>query len=278
MRIINSLAAGAAVLLAAIPAQAAPTNIPALQSTIKYNKTSTGASYFGNFARATSKVVYDPATGTYTLRDTGSTTLTSTFGPANKDVAASNADFTVYKKGANETLRLITHDPANSKIVLSYVTYGQWRRTSTSGATTSVNDTYVVFGSKSPASAVTSGTGHYDTVLDGTFVNKNGAYAVSGTGTFDANFGSRTISYSSTATGTPEAGGAAIGFGTMTGAGSIATASAGFSGSGTMNGSGYAMDVAGSFYGPSAQEIGGVFRIRSSGFNNGGGIGAIAGN
>ncbi len=96
-------------------------------------------------------------------------------------------------------------------------TYGQWRRTSTSGTTTSVNDTYVVFGSKSPSSAVTSGTGHYSTVLDGTFVNKNGAYAVNGTGTFDANFGSGTIAYSTTARRTPETGGTAILFGTMTG-------------------------------------------------------------
>lgn len=276
MRIINTVTATAvALFLAAGSAEAATTTYPATQSTIKYSRTSTGASLYGNFARATSKVVYDSATGTYTLRDTGSLTTTSSFGTSDIDSGASGTNFTVYKKGTTESLRLLTHNPANSLIVLSYVTYGQWRRTSTSGSTTSVNDTYVVFGTKSPSSAVTSGTGTYSTVLDGTFVNKDGAYTVSGSGTFNANFGAGTIGYSSTASGTPEISGAPISFGTMTGAGSIASAGASFKGIGVTNGSGYAMDVAGNFYGPAADEVGGLFHLRGNGGN---GTGAIVGN
>jgi hypothetical protein len=275
MRIIHGVAVSAAFLLTGVSAEAASTNYPAIQSTIKYARTSSGASGYGNFARATSKVVYDPATGIYTVRDTGSVTTTSSFGPANINSAASDATFTVYKKGTAETLRLFNQSASNPLIVLSYVTYGQWRRTSTSGSTTSVNDTYLVFGNKSPASAVVSGTATYSTVLDGTFVNKTGAYTVGGTGTFNADFGAGTINYSSTATGTPESAGSAINFGTMTGMGSIARKSASFSGTGSANGSGYAMDVNGSFYGPAAQEVGGVFRIHGGGGN---GIGAIVGN
>lgn len=275
MRIINGLSVTAATLfLAAGTAQAATTTYPAIQSTIKYNKTSTSASFYSNFARATSRVLYDPATQTYTLRDTGSLTTTSSFGPGNINAAASNSTFTVYNKGPGETLRLLTHNPANPLIVLSYVTYGQWRRTTTSGGTTSVNDTYVVFGNKSPSTAVTSGTGNYSTVIDGTFINKNGSYAVSGTGTFNADFLTHHFTYSSTASGAREGGGTGINFGTMTGSGSIATRSAGFTGTGTYNGNGYAMDVAGNFYGPAAQELGGVFQLRG---NLGNGTGAIVG-
>jgi hypothetical protein len=120
---------------------------------------------------------------------------------------------------------------------------------------------------------VVSGTGSYSTVLDGTFVNKDGVYDVSGTGTFDANFGAGTISYSSDATGAPETTGSAINFGTMTGAGRVSRGN--FAGTGATNGSGYAMDVNGTFYGPAHEEVGGVFVLRG---NKGNGVGAIVGN
>jgi hypothetical protein len=269
--------AAVAALLLSASAQAATTNYPALQSTIKYSKTSTAASGFGNYARATSKVVYDTVAGTYTVRDTGSLTTTSTFGPANINSGASNATFTVYDKSSGsttETFRRLNQGALNPLIVLSYVDYGQWRRATTSAGTTTVNDTYLVFGTKT-ATTPTTGSASYSTVLDGTFVNNSGSYAVNGTGTFSANFGTGSISYSSSASATPETSGTAFSFGTMTGAGTISYRSAGFSGTGATNGSGYAMDVNGNFYGPAADEIGGLFRIRGNGGN---GQGAIVGN
>ena len=81
----------------------------------------------------------------------------------------------------------------------------------------------------------------------------------------------------STANATPETTGTAFSFGTMSGTGSISSRSGAFSGTGTTNGSGYALDVSGNFYGPAAEEIGGLFRIRST-VNKGNGIGAIVGN
>jgi hypothetical protein len=287
MRIISSVAASAAaILVAAAPAGAAPTNYPGVQSTIKYTTATTAgacgsatakACGFGNYTRATSKVVYDPATDTYTVRDTGSLTTTSSFAPAN--ILSSNTTYTTYQKvsgSTTETLRILTTAGVNPLIELSYVNYGRWRRSTAGTNTTSVNDTYVVFGTKSPSSAVTSGTGTYTTALDGTFVNKTGgAYDVAGTGTMGADFGAGTITYSSTATGTPQAGGAALAFGTLTGSGQVAVNSAGFSGIGVTNGSGYRMDVNGFFYGPAAQEVGGTFRLTGNGGN---GTGAIVGN
>ncbi len=122
MRILVTAALAAAI---ALPAQAAPTNVSATQSTIKYSSTSAGGSGFGNFTRATSTVVYDPVTDTYTLRDTGSLTTKSTFAPANIDAGASNATFTVYKKtsgSSTETFRLLNKSPTNPLIALSYST------------------------------------------------------------------------------------------------------------------------------------------------------------
>lgn len=268
--------AALAALFAGTSAIAAPTNQQGWQGTITYQNSASGPAYYGNNARISTKVVYDPVAGTYTLKDTANPALTSTFGPAN--ITGSDAAFTYYSKssGSNvETFRLLNKSGANPLIVLTYVQYGQWRRSSTSGGVTSTNDTYVVFGSKTPGSALPlTGSANYVTYLDGTFVNKNGVYAVAGNGTFTANFGSGTIGYSATLTGTPEAGGSNIAFGTLTGTGSIAFRGANFKGTGATNGSGYRLNVNGSFYGPAYEEIGGVFQLTGNGGN---GTGAIVG-
>lgn len=269
--------AALAAFIGATPALAAPANVPALQGTITYKNSASGTAYWSPFARVTSKVVYDSATGTYTLRDTGNPALTSTFGPAN--ITGSDAAFTYYSKssGSNvETFRLLNKSGANPLIVLTYVQYGQWRRSSTSSGVTSTNDTYVVFGTKTPSSALpNSGSANYVTYLDGTFVDKNGVYAVTGTGGLTANFGTGLISYNATLNGDREGGGTDIAFGALTGSGTISFGSSGFKGTGTTNGSGYKLDVNGNFYGPSYDEIGGIFRLTGNGGN---GTGAIVGN
>ena len=95
----NLFLASIAAAAIATPAIAAPVNVPALQSTIKYTRTATGATGQGNYARATSKIVYDAATGSYTLRDTGSLAITSTFTPANIDAAASTTPSPSTRRG-----------------------------------------------------------------------------------------------------------------------------------------------------------------------------------
>jgi hypothetical protein len=270
MRIM--LASAAAAVLVSASADAAPVNLPAWQSTIKYSTTSTGASGYGNYARATSKVVYDSAAGTYVVRDTGSLTTTATFGPSN--LVSSSGNFSTYGTATN-SFRRLNQSPSNTLIALTYVDYGQWRRTSTASGTTSVNDTYLVWGSRTPSANIPrTGSASYSTIVDGTFVNKDGAYAVNGSGSLTATFDTASIAYSATATGTKEIGPGSIAFGTMTGTGSISFAAGMFRGTGTADTQGYKMDVVGNFYGPAAQEIGGLFRITG---NSGQGQGAIVG-
>jgi hypothetical protein len=266
------ISAAAAGLALAASAEAAPVNLPAWQSTVKYSTTSTGASGFRNYARATSKVVYDAAAGTYVVRDTGSLATTETFGPSNQ--TGTTATFTTYGT-ATDSFRRLNLSGANPLIVLTYVDYGQWRRTSTANGTTNVNDTYLVWGSRTPTASIPrTGSASYASIVDGTFVNKDGAYAVSGNGSLAANWLSGTINYAVSATGAKEGGGTGITFGSMTGAGSISFRSGTFNGTGTPDAEGYKMDVVGNFYGPAAQEVGGLFRITG---NNGQGQGAIVG-
>ena len=272
MRIMVPAAVAAIALSAS--AEAAPVNLPAWQSTIKYSTTSTGASGYGNYARATSKVIYDAAAGTYVIRDTGSLTTTATFGPSN--LVSSSGNFSTYGTATN-SFRRLNQSPSNTLIALTYVDYGQWRRTSTASGVTSVNDTYLVWGSRTPSANIPrSGGASYTTIVDGTFVNKDGAYAVAGSGTFNATFGTYngSFTYSETATGTKEVGSGTITFGTMTGTGTIAYGPAMFTGTGTADAQGYRMDVVGNFYGPAAQEVGGLFRITG---NGGQGQGAVVG-
>lgn len=273
MRVIHGLAfATAAAVFTATPAPAV--TYPAIQSTIKYTKVSTTkAQGMGNYTRATSSVQYDPVTNTYTLRDTGNLALTSSFGPASSPVTA--GAFTTYSKNSGaETLRVYLPGNATQGVTLTHTTFGHWRRTGTPqfGTGIAVNDTYFVYGTKTPASQIAAGSANYTTAADGTFTNKDGVYAVTGNGTFAANFGARTVSYSSTLAGSREGDSSPLAFGTLTGTGTIATASSSFKANGLTNGSGYKMDVNGYFFGPSAVEVGGVFRLSGNGGNGQGAL------
>jgi hypothetical protein len=260
--------AAAAVLLLSVSAQAAPTKIAAQQSTIKYSTTGATTSNYGNYARATSTVVYDPATDTYTVRDTGSLTTTSSFGPADVNSGASNTEFTVYSKnGGTETFRRLNQGAGNPVIQLTYVDYGEWKRSTTTGGTTSVNDTYLVFGSKTPSASVPrTGSATYNTIYDGTFVDTNGAHALGGNGSMTASWATASLSYSATINGVPSGSLA------FAGSGSINFQTDSFT---TSNTSGaYTLKQYGNFYGPSAQEVGGLFHLNGGGGN---GQGAFVG-
>ena len=290
-RIPILMTSAAAFVLAAIPSAALAAGntdltsltvsetFPAWQSTVTYEaKTGGGYQFYSNFAKITAAVKYDAATQSYIIKDTGSAALT-TFAPA--DITSSTTDYTFYSKsggGTTQTLKLLKPGAGNTVIALTYTSYGAWRKT-TPGAgwngATKINDTYFVFGKKTPTTGIpTSGGADYNTVLDGSFVNATKSYAVSGTGTLHAAWsGAGSISYSATASGLA-ADLSVLNFGTMTGSGSIYKPSSSFTGFGTTNGSGYKLGVSGYFFGPTAQEIGAVFRLQGGG---GSGTGAMVG-
>lgn len=262
-------------------ALAAPVTYNGSQSTIQYNLpySSSALNWTGNQYIYGTKVIYDSATGTYTVRDTGSTTKTSTFTSANKTGVV--GDYTYYSKtsnGVTETFKVLNP----GALGLTYVRYGKWRRTGISGNYFKNNDTYVVFGNPTPGSQMPhSGGATYSTVYDGTWIDKNGLYSVAGTGTIDADFLHNSLNFGATLTGTPEAGGSAINFGTFAGTGSISSRGPTFSGSTTTyNSDGYAMKINGGFYGTgadAASEVGGNFSLSGNRSHNGSGTGAFVG-
>lgn len=253
---------------------------PAWQSTVTSElKTGGGYQFYSNFAKVTASVKYDPVGQTYTVRDTGSAAATTSFGSAN--ITSSTSDYTYYGKtvgSTTHTLKLLNPGAGNTTIALTYTSYGAWQRT-TPGAgwngATKINDTYFVFGKKTPTSGIPlNGGADYSTVLDGSFVNATKSYTVSGTGTLHASWsGAGSISYSATASGVA-ADLSVLNFGTMAGTGSIYKPASSFTGFGTTNIQGYKMGLSGYFFGPTAQEIGAVFRLQGGG---GSGTGALVG-
>jgi hypothetical protein len=225
-------------------------------------------------ARVTSTVKYDAATETYTVRDTGSTSLISTFAPAQR--TSTNANFNTYSRvagGTTETFKVSNVGATLAGVPLTYVQYGHWRRVKPGGGNfgnTAQNDTYLVFGTKT--SVMPTGSASYTTYLDGTYVNSTTSYDVDGTGTLTANFTSGTLGLSATMSGTP-ASGTGINFGTLSGTGSIKSSNASFSAS--ASNATYNMNAAGYFFGPGAVEVGGVFQLR--GPQGGNGSGALVG-
>ena len=261
--------AAAVVLLTGVAAQAAPTNLSGQQSTITYSTNSGVTSGFGNYARATSTVVYDPATDTYTIRDTGSVDHEIRLS-APGNISSSNGTFTNYSKnGGSETFKLLNKGAGNPTIQLTYVQYGEWKRTSTSNGTTSTNDTWLVFGNKTPRNSVPrTGSGSYNTIYDGKFVDKNGEHALERHRQHDGPLGHLPRwSYTANINGVPSG---ALAF---AGSGGINFKAASFT---TITSSGgYSFSQYGNFYGPTANEVGGLFRLWN---RNGAGQGAFVGN
>ena len=254
----GNLTIGSTSYGAATPLVAPANTVAAQQSTITSSTTSGVTSYFSNYARATRSIVYDPVANTYTIRDTGSLTTKSTFGPT----GTTSGNFTVYTKSATETFRVLN----KSAVALTYVDFGEWKRSSTSGGTTSSNDTYLVWGNKTPKGALT-GSATYSTLYDGSFIDKNGAHALTGTGGLTANFGSGTLSYTASISGVP------VGPLAFAGNGVISSRTQSFT---TNNSSsGYTLSQYGDFYGPHGEEVGGLFHL--SGGAKGNGQGAFAG-
>jgi hypothetical protein len=239
--------------------------------------TSGGAQFYNNHARATTSVKYDAGTQAYIVRETGNVSKTYSLSAATKVGAESNATYTVYRTvsaGTTNTFRL--YNPV--ALTLTYASYGTWRQ-STPGAgyqgATKVSDTYFVYGIKTAGADVPrTGTASYSAVLDGTYVNKNGPYALSGSGSFLADWAAGKISYSATPVGTPTSG-PTINFGTVGGSGTINFANASFTGKNNplLNPT-YGMELSGYFYGPAAAEIGAAFRLSGGG---GSGSGVLVG-
>ena len=211
-------------------------------------------------------VHYDSASGTYVFND-GSSNIS--FSRSEYVSSKSSAAYSYYvDTTTGATLKLLNQSATNPIIALTYVTYGKW--TAAPQPPIVRNDNYVVFGSITPASAVPrSGSASYNFVLNGTY-QLDGApvgrktYALGGSGRLTADFATATTGLTLTPVGTNTSNGSQIQFGTLTGAGFIDASTSSWNATSrtrAADGTKTLFSSNGNFFGPSANEIGGVFTL-----------------
>lgn len=221
------------------------------------------------------QVRYDATNASYTIV-TGDFS-DSTFTPSNRSASNSNATLTSYAKtvgSRDEDLVLFNPGTGNPRMALTYTSYGAWQTTITNSSSLDVNTTFFVFGVKTQQSDLpTTGTATYTTTLDGLFAGTTGVYALGGSSSFSANFGSGTVSFTMNPTGTHILNGSSKSFGSIAGNGAISAATNDF-GASTSTGGSYSATLNGKFFGPSAAEMGASFVLNGP---DGKGTGVIVG-
>jgi hypothetical protein len=155
-------------------------------------------------------------------------------------------------------------------VAWNYQSFGYWLVSLSFG---SANATAMSFGSPTPAGAVqTTGSATYNGRSGGVYVDPTGVlFTYSGGMSSMVNFATRSISFATIATQvSPVSGGTLPALGSLGVSGTLtyAVGSSQFSGPvtapGAFGGGGLSGTANGSFYGPTAQEIGGVFSLNNT--------------
>jgi hypothetical protein len=151
--------------------------------------------------------IYDPATQTYSFypsSPTNAAAIAYQMGPAQKDAAASNTTFTVYRGSGpagqfTSTNTYVTKlfNPAvtNPKFVLTYTSFGEIAITNTAAPSPFPQaPSYIVYGIQTPAAQVPkSGSATYTGIVFGSGSIVNSPVTLDGTSSLSANFGSSTF-------------------------------------------------------------------------------------
>ncbi len=149
---------------------------------------------------------------------------------------------------------------------LSYVNYGLWEREVDQPGDADIERwAMFVYGVRTTAAQLpTTGTASYSGTLDGLWTTATASYRLSGTSALTANFGAGSVSGTLTASGRDRETGAVVTMDTLTGNGAISRADATFAG-GLAGTNGFSGTWNGGFFGSSAQEVGGTFRVTRPG-------------
>lgn len=242
---------------------------------IQYNfaRATGGATQRGPTGHGAALIEYDANTQSYTV--TGTTLPASTFAPSNRVAASSGPVITSYQKSSGnrqENLALFNPGTANTELALTYASYGALQTITDNGATLDVDTAFFTYGVLTTASDMPrTGSASYRTHIDGQFADNSGAYSLSGTSSFAANFAAGTFAFSMDPVGQNVVTGALKGLGSHNINGSIDRGNQ-FNGNiGNSDPGGiYSSTLGGYFYGPAAAEIGGTFSLVGGGGFGGG--------
>jgi hypothetical protein len=176
-----------------------------------------------------------------------------------------------YYRFDSAQLQLLKPGPANTRIQLTYLTYGVYSNASGPDTARVFSTAVFALGQETaPASMPTSGTGSYSGIVDGHGSVGGTAYRLLGsTGTLSANFATGAITTSLLLQGNTDFLTGTLGttqaFGTLTGSGTIGSGTSRYVGS--LTGFGMTGEFDGGFFGPAANETGYGFYAYTSGGN-----------
>lgn len=211
-------------------------------------------------------VAWSPSTAQFTVtpaNPNGDPATPFTIGAGERDAAASNADFDVYRTanaGTSYEVRVLRAD--NTKIAMTYAGFAGVSARLAGGDPASTADDHDDYGfaildyRNATAAAPLTGAAAYAGQVFGNGIqlrdnNAKAYYSLSGASSFQMNFSDASFKGSMAISGTDGANGQVTDFGNYAWSGAIA--GNGFAASG--NGG----QLSGTFFGPQAQEVGGVF-------------------
>jgi len=222
--------------------------------------------------RSDGSLKFDASTPGFVFKDAlNKNAGTSTAFPASTlNAGASTNSVAVYDMvggGTPYRLSLLKPGSGNPTIALSYASFGHWQQMQNGGV--DAQDRWFAWGTRTNAFQIPTGTGHFDGIIAGTGAVDGGgaAYTLTGTSSFDVNFGAATFSGTLHPIGTDRSTLATRDFGTFSVNAGIMDRDGGLSGN-VATGSTYLGWFEGALYGPQATEIGGTFGFVSTQLNS----------
>jgi hypothetical protein len=214
-------------------------------------------------------LAYNATTQGYTLT---AGPISQSWLPTDKDASSSDAVLTAYRKvsgSVEDDFLLFNPGSSNTKLALTYTSYGAWDRFTTSGNVASANVSFFVYGIPTTDMPRT-GTANYVTVVDGIWTTATDLRGLTGTGTLSADFGAGTTQMTLALGGISAINDSRYTLGNFTGSGPISSANGSFTGSLASSSTasvGYSGGYAGRFYGPAATEAGATFTLNNGASN-----------
>lgn len=225
-------------------------------ATITANFPASGSGQTASAAASSLNIIYDAAVKSYTIKVAG---RNITFTDADRSAADSTATLTVYKKtsGSQTDTFTLTKAGTSGRFTFQYVGGGYWQRTNQTSSAISGNFDAVAYGVETPNGAVPrSGRAEYAIDLIGLQTETNNVAGVIGEGLMQVDFSTGVIVTHGTFT-------PATTKGSFSSEARLSSGSNEYSGIFRFdNGNLATGHLRGRFYGPNAQETGGVFDAR----------------
>jgi hypothetical protein len=205
-------------------------------------------------------IAYNPSNQSYTV--------STKRGDINNQTVFTSSDIDANSGGVTEYAKTISSTEDSQLLLtrsalLHYSSLGAWTNGRQSGSSQAIQASFFVFGEETAVTAMPkTGTATYQLAVAGIARDGSTPYGIGGSGTANVDFGASRLTTALTA-GLYDGNGSFVSNQTLNGTATIASDFARFAGTlqGSVNGTAVSGPMNGAFFGPSAEEIGGSFKV-----------------